>query len=99
MVTIFWTDESRKWLRRIFDYISEDSRENAYKVIAGIIERTEILCSFPEIGQILTDWTDLEIRMILYGHYRMVYRIRSSERIDILGVYHAALDLKRHLKT
>lgn len=51
------------------------------------------------MGQRLLDWPDYEIRMILYSHYRSVYRIVSELRIDILGVYHNALDLNRHLKT
>ena len=98
MVKIFWTSESKKWLGEIYDYIVSDSPGNAKKVIYNIIERADVLQGFPPIGQRLLDWPDYEIRMILYGHYRIVYRIISEIRIDILGVYHNALDLKRHLK-
>ena len=62
------------------------------------MEQADILKTFPFIGQKLLDWPDHEIRMILYGHYRIVYLVKSEIRIDILGVYHSALDLKRHLK-
>ncbi|MEA1911148.1 MAG: type II toxin-antitoxin system RelE/ParE family toxin [Spirochaetota bacterium] len=98
MVKVLWTSESRKWLGEIFDYIAYDSPGNAKEVIYNIIERADVLRDFPSIGQRLLDWPDYEIRMILYGHYRIVYRIISEQRIDILGVYHNALDLKRHLK-
>lgn len=98
MVEIFWTRESRKWLKEIYDYISSDSAKNAKMVIRNIIERAKTLQNFPSIGQRLLDWPDYEIRMILYGHYRIVYFVKSESRIDILGVYHNALDLKRHLK-
>ena len=99
MVKILWTSESKKWLGEIYDYIASDSHVNAKEVINNIIGRTDVLQDFPSIGQRLLDWPDYEIRMILYGHYRIVYRIISEIRIDILGVYNTALDLKRHLKT
>jgi len=98
VVKVLWTSESKKWLGEIFDYIASDSPRNAKVVIYNIIERADVLQDFPSIGQRLLDWPDYEIRMILYGHYRVVYRIISEQRIDILGVYHNALDLKQHLK-
>lgn len=32
-----------------------------------------------------------EIRISLYGHYRIAYLLRTSSSIDILGVFHDAL--------
>jgi len=98
VVKVLWTSESKKWLGEIYDYIASDSPLNAKKVINNIIDRADVLRDFPSIGQRLLDWPDYGIRMILYGHYRIVYRIISEQRIDILGVYHNSLDLKRHLK-
>lgn len=98
MVEIFWTDESKIWLKEIYDFIALDSPRNAEKVIESIIDRTEPLREFPQLGQRLMDWPDQEIRMVLYGHYRIVYLIKSEEQIDILGVYHSALDLAQHLR-
>lgn len=98
MVDIYWTDESKSWLKEIYDYIAIDNQTNAKKVVESIIDRAESLKEFPSIGQRLLDWPDHEIRMILYGHYRIVYLVKTEKRIDILGVYHGALDLTRHLK-
>ena len=95
---VLWTGESKKWLGEIYDYIASDSPTNAKMVIHDIIDRADVLRDFPSIGQRLLDWPDYEIRMILYGHYRIVYRIVSELRIEILVVYHSALNLKRHLK-
>ncbi len=33
----------------------------------------------------------------LYGHYRVVYLIKEDQMIDILGVFHGALDIDRYL--
>ena len=98
MVEIFWTAESKKWLREIYDYISLDSPNNARKVIDDIVERTNVIKDFPLCGQKLIEWTENDIRMLLYGSYRIVYLIKSETKVDILGVYHRALDLKQHLK-
>jgi len=85
VVEIFWTAESKKWLKEIYDYIALDSPNSAKKVIDGIIERTNIIRDFPSCGQKLIDWPEHDIRMILYGRYRIVYLIKSKTRIDILS--------------
>ena len=41
--------------------------------------------------------TDRELREILYGHYRIPYLIVSEQRIEILGIFHAAMDIERYL--
>jgi len=38
-----------------------------------------------------------DIRVLLYGHYRIAYLIRGKDYIDILGVFHGALDIDRYL--
>jgi plasmid stabilization system protein ParE len=37
MVEIFWTDESKKWLKEIYDYIVLDNEKIAKRVINEII--------------------------------------------------------------
>jgi toxin ParE1/3/4 len=99
LVKINWTNESKKWLKEIYDYIAKDNKNTAKRVINEIIAETEVLYNFPKIGQRLLEWPNREIRMLLYGHYRIVYIINSAKHIDILGIYHGALNLKRHLKS
>ncbi len=98
MVKLYWTDEALKWLKDIHDYIAEDNTNIAKEVIKKIIAKTEILKTFPNIGQRLLNWLDENIRMILFGHYRIVYLVVSKNRIDILGIYHGSLDLVKHFK-
>ena len=38
------------------------------------------------------------VRILLYGHYRIAYERRQDGNIYVLGVFHGALDLKRHLR-
>lgn len=64
MVEIFWTNESKFWLREIHDYIASDNGNIAKRVVDEIIRRTEVLKTFPECGQKLLQWKNDNIRMI-----------------------------------
>lgn len=99
MAEIVWTEEAGRWLRDIHDYIAVDNPVAASKVMAGIIERAQVLRHFPEIGHRYRVEPEGEIRILLYGHYRIVYlrRPSPSQLIDILGVFHGVLDLARYL--
>lgn len=97
MVEIRWTEEAHRWLRNIHDYIAADNPDIAQKVVSGIYEKTQVLRRFPEIGYKYRAEKEGDIRILLYGHYRIAYLLKSSVTIDILGVFHGALDIGRYL--
>lgn len=97
MAKITWTDEATRWLHDIHDYISTDNPDAARKVLSGIIEKAKLLEKFPHLGYTFRMVTEGEIRIFLYGHYRIAYRVNSSTSIDILGVFHGALDIANYL--
>jgi len=97
MGKINWTSEANKWLRDIFDYIARDNPEAATNVVSGIYDKAQILRKFPEIGHKYRTEPDGEIRILLYGHYRIAYLVKTKDEIDILGVFHGALDIDRYL--
>ena len=97
MAEINWTSEANRWLRDIFDYIAQDNPEAATRVVSAIYDKAQILCNFPEIGHKYRTEPDGEIRILLYGHYRIAYLVKTKEEIDILGVFHGALDIDRYL--
>lgn len=98
MAKIRWTSEAEKWLREIYDYIAQDNENAAQRVITGIYKKVQILKDFPEIGYKYRAEPEGDIRILLYGHYRITYLIRSKELIDILGVFHGAMEIERYLK-
>jgi toxin ParE1/3/4 len=83
MGEIVWTEESAHWLRDIHDYIAPDSPEAAQKVVTGIYERAQILAKFPKIGHLYRVEPEGEIRILLYGHYRIAYLLGKNRRVDI----------------
>ncbi len=98
MAKIIWTSESERWLRDIFDFISEDNQDAAIKVVEGIYKKAQILLEHPKIGYIYEHEVEQEIRILLYGHYRITYLINPNNDIVILGVFHGALKIESYLK-
>ncbi len=98
MAKIIWTSEAEKWLRDIFDYIAEDNTDAATKVVNGIYNKAQILLEHPNVGYLYEHEVEEEIRILLYGHYRITYLINSSNDIVVLGVFHGALQIESYLK-
>ncbi|MDP2898820.1 MAG: type II toxin-antitoxin system RelE/ParE family toxin [bacterium] len=98
MAEISWTAEAERWLRDIYDYIAQDNPESASRVVDGIYEKAQLLRRFPEIGHRYDAIPDRHVRILLYGHYRIAYLIKPDGNIDILGVFHGALDIDRYLR-
>ncbi|MEN8233048.1 MAG: type II toxin-antitoxin system RelE/ParE family toxin [Thermodesulfobacteriota bacterium] len=96
MAEIRWSHEAAQWLQEIFEYIAQDNPTAAGKVVSGIYEKAQLLSDFPEIGYKYRDEPEGEIRILLYGHYRIAYLITDGP-IDILGVFHGALQIERYL--
>ena len=95
MVQIRWLKEARTDLKEIYDYISSDSKRYAKLQVMRIQQRTQILKSHPKSGKFVDEIDNPEIREVIEGNYRIIYRIVSEKRIDILLVHHGARDLKR----
>ena len=84
-------------MRDIFDYIAVENPDAARKVVTGIYEKAQLLHRFPEIGYKYRTEPEGEVRILLYGHYRIAYLVKETDNIDILGVFHGALDIDRYL--
>ena len=96
MAEIRWTEEAFLWLQDIHSHISNDSLNIANKVVDEIFEKTQILKDFPKVGYKYENREN--VRILLYGHYRIAYFIKDDKNIDILGVFHGSLDIERYLK-
>jgi len=93
---IRWTTEASSNLQGIFEYIAEDSPDAAQRVVQGIWDRAQSLETFPERGFTHRARKGRMVRIVMYGHYRIVYRLVGGSA-EILGVYHGAMDLDRIL--
>ncbi|OGR13173.1 MAG: plasmid stabilization protein [Desulfobacula sp. GWF2_41_7] len=78
MAEIRWTEEAFLWLQKIFNYIIQDDPDAAQRVVQGIYDKAQILKAFPEIGYKYRIEPEGEIRILLYGHYRIAYIHKHS---------------------
>lgn len=97
MAEIKWTREAEAWLKDIYDYIAVDNSKAAAHVIESIYAKVQTLKRWPQIGHRYEKFSEYNIRILLYGHYRIPYLIKDDGNIDILGVFHGALDMDRYL--
>lgn len=95
MVQINWTVQAENDLKSIAEFISKDSKEYARLQISRLRERTRTLNYQIYSGKAVPEIDNPNIRELIEGSYRIIYRIVNENRIDILTVYHTARDLKR----
>lgn len=92
MGKVVWTKTALDQLERVVKYISEE-RGNSYAKTVGtrIIERTEQLEDFPEIGQRepLLQNKKSEYRYLVAWSYKIIYRL-SKDKITISRIFHTA---------
>ena len=96
MAEINWTRESEIWLKDIYDYIAADNPDAAARTLLTIWEKAQLLRSHPRLGRKYEAVTSREIRILLHEHYRITYLIKPDGNIDILGVFHGALDIDHY---
>lgn len=98
MAELRWTLEALDWLEDIHRYIAQDNPQAASNVIDGILQKADVLKAFPDIGTRLRIVPEGEVRMILYGHYRIAYLCQNNtDEIEILGVFHGALNIDKYI--
>jgi toxin ParE1/3/4 len=92
---ITWTAEAQRWLEDIFEYVAADNPQAAASTVQGIYDHAQVLVSFPEMGH-RYGASSRNVRVLLYGHYRIAYLVKEDGNVDILGVFHGALDITRY---
>ncbi len=68
-------------------YIAQDRPQAAAKWIDGLFGSVKKLASFPKSGRVVPEVGRPEIRELIYGQYRVIYRL-EAKRISILTVRH-----------
>jgi plasmid stabilization system protein ParE len=86
-----WSVPARNDLKQIHDYIAKDSKFYAQNVIQEIVAKTETLTELPEIGRIVPEISDQNIRELIVYSYRLIYEI-SVAGIEILAIIHGRRD-------
>lgn len=91
MGKIIWAPAALKDIDSIACYIERDSVDQASLFVTRIIEMTDQLEFFPESGRVIPEIKNKNCRELIYGAYRVMYRIVKNE-IWITGVTHTSRD-------
>jgi len=93
MVRINWTFQAKDDLKTIAEYISKDSKQYAKLQVIRLNNRTKILKTQIRAGKIAPEIDQENIRELIEGNYRIIYKIVEDNQIDILTIHHSARDL------
>ncbi len=77
--------------------IATDNPQAASDVVRRIFSKVRLLCEHPRLGQRYEPISDREVRETFYGHSRIGSLIVNETRIEVLGVFHASMDIERYL--
>ncbi len=90
---LIWTNEALIRLIEIEKYIALDNPQNAEIFINYLVKRGESIPQNLQIGRVVPEISNPEIRELIVKKYRIVYRIKKNI-IEILTVFegHKLLD-------
>jgi len=83
-------------LADIVCYVAQHNSDAAARLGYELITHTENLANFPEIGRVVPEFQQPNLREVICRSYRIIYRLRHDEqRIDIVRFWHAARGFPR----
>lgn len=89
MPRIVWTPSARKTLAEIRDFISRDSPKTAESYLRRLMASSGRLRKHPYLGQVVSEIGREDVREILFGNYRIIYRV-SKDLVEVVLVFHAS---------
>jgi len=94
MAPLIWSPRSLADLEIIYDYIRQDSRENARNFVNELIRTVIKIPDFPLAGRMVPEFKDRQTREKMYKRYRIIYRLQE-ESIEIITILHQARRLNK----
>lgn len=90
---VIWSHEALERLCEIETWIARNNPQRAEAFTDRLVNRGESLAGNPDMGRAVPEFSVDEIREIIEGNYRIIYR-RNQKRIEILTVFegHQLLD-------
>ena len=89
-----WTPQALNDVDAICKFIARDAPRYAQLFATQVFKSVERLEAFPESGRMVPEVGQENIREIILGNYRVIYRILNGD-VEILTVYHSARLLDR----
>jgi len=90
-----WSEEALEDIDSIATYIEKDSSIYAKSVVTKIFEKVEILSDFSQMGRIVPELNNDNIRELFIYSYRLIYSI-NDDAILIIAVIHGKRLIENH---
>jgi toxin ParE1/3/4 len=87
MVKVNWTHQAIEDIHEIREYYKVRSEKFTEQLTDKIFEKGDSLQKFPQLGREVPELNNKQIRELIYLNYRIIYRIVSGKKIDILAVH------------
>ncbi|MBA7673074.1 hypothetical protein ES703_81262 [subsurface metagenome] len=84
---LIWAPLAIEKVTQIAQYIALDNTSASIKWVENIFKRSEQIKNFPESGRVVPEVGRKNIREIIYGNYRIIYKIQKKET-SILTIQH-----------
>ena len=85
MAQICWSSAAEDDLKAIEEIIAKDSIFHAITFVDRLITSVERLSDDPFIGRVVCEFSQEDMREVIYKNYRLVYRLRE-DLVTILAV-------------
>ena len=84
---ILWSPLSIDRATEIAEYIAQDDPGAATRWVENLFKKVQTLKSSPKSGRVVPETNRGDIRELVYGNYRIIYRIEKT-RISVLTIRH-----------
>jgi len=82
-----WTRQAIKMVNEFVDFIAQDDYSTAAQWAHELMNQTDKLADFPQMGRMVPEYEDETLRELIVGNYRIPYRIKNNV-IYIEAVWH-----------
>ena len=84
---VVWSPLALRRVGEAADFIARDNRAAAARWARGLFDAMKTLTAHAGRGRVVPELSREEIRELIYGDYRVVYRV-AERRVDVLTVRH-----------
>ena len=84
---IIWSPLAIDRTTEIVEYISQDNPSAAMIWVQTLFDKVQLLKSSPKSGRVVPETHREDIRELIYGNYRIIYRVEKN-KISVLTVRH-----------
>jgi toxin ParE1/3/4 len=86
VIELTWSPRAAADLEEIRDSIAADSPSYADLTVRRLVAATERLRQFPDLGRVVPERESIELREIISGRFRIVYR-RRADVVEMVTVF------------